>query len=310
MESGELALVAWLQQRFKADATHVPIGIGDDMAIVRFGESHVAITADMLLDGVHFDTRRHSYEQIGRKAVACSLSDCAAMGCRPRAATISVALNRSMRLSNVQALYEGMAGIAGQFGCAIVGGDTTSWDRPLALDVAMLGAPMHPRGPIRRSTAQPGDIIFVSGLLGGSILGRHLNFEPRLDLAARLVTDPGLNAMMDISDGLALDLHRLCTASGCDAELDEAALEAVISPQARQLATSDGQSPLEHALSDGEDFELLFTGRKEFANTVTEVRAIGRIMVPAQSGQSQIRLVGRDGTVGYLEPRGYEHNWS
>src|SRR6476660_2999117 len=112
MSRGELALVEWLREHLRRDAVRVPIGIGDDMAAVQLDGSLVAITSGMLLDGVHFDTRQHPYELIGRKAIACSLSDCAAMACRPRAATISLALNDTMRIEDVQAIYGGMEQIA------------------------------------------------------------------------------------------------------------------------------------------------------------------------------------------------------
>jgi len=284
----------------------VPIGIGDDAAAVRLDGSLVAITADMLLDGVHFDTRRHSYAQIGRKAVACSLSDCAAVACEPRAATVSLALADAMSPDDAKSLYHGMAGIADEFGCAIVGGDITSWPGKLAMDVAMLAEPMSPRGPVRRCGARAGDTIYVSGPLGGSLTGKHLSFVPRLDLASRLVREPALHAMMDISDGLALDLHRLCTASGCDAELSAARLEQVISEAARRLAREDGRPPLEHALSDGEDFELLVVGG-QLEPERFGLSPVGRVIPRSTPDRSAIVMCHDDGQREPLEPRGYEH---
>ena len=112
MPKGENALVDWLRQRFPADPERVPIGIGDDMASVSLDGNVVQFTADMLLDGVHFDTRQHIPELIGRKAIACSLSDCAAMACRPRVATVSLALHDGMSMDETQRLYEGMAVVA------------------------------------------------------------------------------------------------------------------------------------------------------------------------------------------------------
>ena len=283
MAKGENALVAWL------DGTLV------------------IITADMLLDGVHFDTRRHGYEQIGRKAVACSLSDCAAMACEPRVATVSLALTEAMSLEDCKNLYEGMADIADEFGCAIVGGDITSWSGKLAIDVAMLAEPMAPRGPVRRSDARAGDTIYVSGPLGGSLAGKHLTFTPRLDLASRLAGEPALHAMMDITDGLALDLHRLCTASGCDAELSAAGLEQIISDAARRLAREDGRPALDHALSDGEDFELLIVGGNELEHERFGLSPVGRITPRSAPKRSAIVMCHPNGQREPLEPRGYEH---
>src|SRR5512135_2959401 len=133
---GENALVEWLKGRFVANPDRVPI-----------------------------DTQQHIYELIGRKAIACSLSDCAAMACRPRVATVSLALHDGMSMDQVHQLYEGMAVVAEEFDCDIVGGDTTSWPGKLAIDVAMLAEPMAERGPVLRSGARPGDTIYVSGPL-------------------------------------------------------------------------------------------------------------------------------------------------
>lgn len=308
MCKGENQLIAWLQERFAEQAGYVEIGIGDDMAAVRLGGTLVAITADMLLDGVHFDTQKHSYEQIGRKAVACSLSDCAGMACEPRAATVSIALDEAMSLDDVKKLYEGMAAIAGEFHCAIVGGDTTSWPGRLAIDVAMLAEPMSAkRGPVRRSEARLGDTIFVSGLLGGSLLGKHLTFQPRLDLARLLAREPGLHAMMDLSDGLSMDLSRLCQASGCSAELSADFMKRVISEAARGLADFDGRSALEHALSDGEDFELLIVGDQSLCGQVSGILPVGRIMAGPAGGSPSIVMVGPGDQRRIIDPIGYEH---
>jgi thiamine-monophosphate kinase len=305
-QRGENELVRWLAEHLRCDPQRVPIGIGDDMAAVRLDGSLVAITADMLLDGVHFDTTQHGYELIGRKAIACSLSDCAGMACRPRAATVSLALAGAMSMTDVQALYAGMNAMARHFDCPVVGGDTTSWTGALAIDVAMIAEPMSPRGPIQRGTAQAGDMIFVSGPLGGSIAGRHLTFTPRLELAERLAAESDLHAMMDISDGLSLDLHRLCLASRLRAELPADGLAGVISDDARRLADEDGRSPLDHALSDGEDFELLVCGGAGLMRPDLGLTPIGTLQSaePAQIGTMQ--LLSPEGK-SRLEPRGYEH---
>lgn len=307
MSKGENALVDWLRRRFPADPNRVPLGIGDDMASVRFDGDLVQITTDMLLDGVHFDTRQHICELVGRKAIACSLSDCAAMACRPRAATVSLALHDGMAMDDVKRLYEGMACIADEFDCAIVGGDTTSWAGKLAIDVAMLAEPMSSRGPVLRSGAKPGDAIYVSGPLGGSITGKHMTFVPRLELAGRVVLDPELHAMMDISDGLSMDLHRLCAASGCDAELSTEAMEEVVSQAARALANEDGICPLDHALNDGEDFELLIAGGFGMLADSLGLARVGRLTAPSREEQVTMSLCDRQGRFRIIEPRGYEH---
>jgi thiamine-monophosphate kinase len=306
MPKGENALVEWLRSRFGSSAAGVPIGIGDDMAVIDIEDNLVAMTADMLMDGVHFDSSRHGYDVIGRKAIACSLSDCAGMACQPRGATVSVALPETMTMEDVKKLYEGMAGIADEFGCSIVGGDTNSWHGPLVIDVAVVAEPMAVRGPVRRGDARAEDLIYISGPLGGSIAGKHLTFTPRMELAGQLVHQPGLHAMMDISDGLSTDLHRVCMASGCRAELDAVQLQAVISDAARQCAEADERSPLEHALHDGEDFELLVVGTEALKDERFGLWAVGR-MVPSRLGEPTLSIVQPDGRREPLEPRGYEH---
>ena len=304
---GEDDLVAWLAERLAPDPARVPIGIGDDAAAVRLDGKTVIVTSDMLLDTVHFQTREHDYPLIGRKAIACSLSDCAAMACRPRAATVSIALPRTITLDQVEQLYEGMASVADEFGCAIVGGDTTRWSAPLAIDVAMLAEPMADRGPIRRSDARPGDTLYVSGPLGGSIIGKHLTFTPRIELAARLGRESGLHAMMDVSDGLALDVHRLSRASSCDVELSVAELEHVVSEDARTCAATDGRSPLDHALSDGEDFELLVAARDDLPGAAYGLIPVGRVVARTAPDRSTVTLVYPDGRLEPVAPRGFDH---
>lgn len=307
MVDGENTLIDWLRERFAAEPHRAVIGIGDDAAAVRTDDTLIVITTDMLLDGVHFDTGRHRFEQIGRKAVCCSLSDCAAMACWPRAATVSIALPENMSLDDVKRMADGMAETADEFHCPIVGGDTTSWPGKLAIDVAMLAEPMAERGPVRRSNAQVDDLVFVSGPLGGSRSGKHLTFTPRIELASRLVLDPNLHAMMDISDGLSLDLHRLCTASACDAELTADRLDNLISDAARDLAAKDGRSPLEHALGDGEDFELLLTASGELNPEDVGLIPIGRITSRTSPDRSTLWMCHDNGRTEPIEPRGYEH---
>jgi thiamine-monophosphate kinase len=289
----------------------VLLGIGDDMAMVAAGGGGtVLIGSDMLMDGVHFDTAVHALDQIGRKAIACSLSDCAAMAVEPVAATVSVAWPEGGTLDDPKKLFEGMWSMAREFNCAIVGGDTTSWKHPLAIDVAMIATEYPDQHPVQRSGALVGDTLYVTGPLGGSRLGRHMSFTPRVAEARSLAATMGqhLHAMMDISDGLSLDLHRLCEASGVGAELIEDLLEAVISDDARASAAeseSAGTSPLDHTLNDGEDFELLLAVGCEAPEppAIKDVylHPIGRVVAEGVS----IRR--RSGEVQPVEPGGYEH---
>lgn len=302
---GELALVEHFRRAAGGNPARVPIGVGDDMAGIRLDGSLVLLTCDMLLDGTHFDTATQPLPQIGRKALACSLSDCAAMAARPVAAVVSVGLNEKMSQHDAKQLFAGMKQIADEFDCPIVGGDTNSWPHPLSIDVSMLALPATDRGPVLRNGAKPDDVLYVTGSLGGSLRGRHLAFTPRIREAAALADalGDGLHAMMDLSDGLALDLYRLCKESRVGALLEEDRLETIISADARDAATADGRSPLDHALHDGEDFELLFAAEPNATPPDLGIPCtrVGRIVPDG------LTLRATDGRDTPLEPRGFEH---
>jgi len=251
-------------QRSESDG--VALDIGDDMALLAPRGGAIAVTADMLMDGVHFDTRVHDPREIGRKALAASLSDCAAMAVRPRWVVVSLALSDAWSMEQAQALFLGIEDLAKAFDCTIIGGDTNSWARPLVVDVTVLAEPYPDVTPVRRDGVVAGDELFVTGRLGGSLhggshlSGHHLTFTPRVAeayaLARRLGSD--LHAMMDLSDGLSIDAARMAQASDCGLIFDTDAIERVVSDAAREMSREDGRSPLDHALHDGEDFELLF----------------------------------------------------
>jgi thiamine-monophosphate kinase len=249
----ESTFLEHLRRTSVADA-RVPIGIGDDLAAIAWNSSDLLlIGADQVLDGVHFDSSVHSPREIGRKAMLRNLSDCAAMACVPVAAVVTLALPRGSGEALAIDLMEGIRSAAMAFKCAIVGGDTGSWTHPLAVTVTILGRSAG-LAPVQRSGARPGDKLFVTGPLGGSILGRHMNIVPRVDLAIELAARYELHAMLDLSDGLSRDLPRLCQASGVGAVIDATKLP--IHEDARRML--DSRTPLSHAMEDGEDHELLF----------------------------------------------------
>lgn len=302
MRAFELALVDWLTER-SVHRAPVIVGIGDDMAAVGWTQGSVLLSSDMLLDGVHFDSRRHRFTEIGRKAVACCLSDCAAMAVRPTALLLSLALAKTDTLENVQALLSAAVALANEFDTPLVGGDTTRWGHPLAIDVSVAAAPYDGIEPVRRSGARPGDRLYVTGVLGGSLLGRHLSFTPRIHEARQLASALGdrLHAMIDISDGLALDLWRICQASHVGAVIEEELLRRITSEDAAKLAEEDGRPVLDHVLGDGEDFELLLAveGRPDDAGV--PLHSVGRIT------EADLRIRRLDGAVEPLEPTGFTH---
>jgi len=235
------------------------IGIGDDAALVQFPchSSNLAeclVTVDMLMEGVDFTIPPATPRQIGWKSLAVNLSDIAAMAGRPVACVVSVSLPRKNGFALGQGLMDGIVDCADRFGVAIAGGDTNTWEGPLVISITVLGEPTN-KGPVRRSGAVPGDWIMATGSFGGSIAGKHLDFTPRVAEALALHDAAALHAMIDVSDGLAADLWHILDESRVGATLDAAAIP-ISAPAA---ACRDDKSPLEHALSDGEDFELLFT---------------------------------------------------
>lgn len=287
----------------------VPVGIGDDAAILDWShDPRCLVTVDMLMEGVDFTFDSATPEQIGRKALAVNLSDIAAMAGRPVACVVAVSLPRAGGFELGQRLHAGLAALAREFDVAIAGGDTNTWDGPLVLSITVLGEPVG-RGPVLRSGAQPGDWIFVTGELGGSILGHHLDFTPRIREAQALHAAVPLHSLIDISDGLAADLGHILEESRQGAILDEAAIP--IAPAARELSGRDGRSPLLHALGDGEDFELILTVApadgvrlQTLGSAITRLTRIGEI-----TATPGLQLRRPDGRLTPLEGTGWKHGF-
>ncbi len=238
--------------------TDLRVGAGDDCAVVRprlnTGFDWL-LTSDPVIEGVHFDARSPA-ATIGHKALARCLSDLAAMGGSPLWALVNVSAPGATPAARIEGVYRGIVRLAKQHGMAIAGGDISAGPA-LALHVFVVGRAPAGRAALR-SGAKPGDALYVTGALGGSSLGRHARFEPRLEQGQWLVSGRWVAAMMDLSDGLAMDLPRLLAASRCGAEINLAAIPL----HADAGRVRDGRSALEHALCDGEDFELLFAVRR------------------------------------------------
>jgi thiamine-monophosphate kinase len=279
--------------------SRIVAGIGDDCAIFResSGKEDLLFTTDLLIEGVHFERTTHPPAMVGRKALARGLSDVAAMGGDPLFCLLSLGLPEWASGEWVDQFYSGLLKLAKGTGVVLAGGDLAH-TQCLMCDIVVAGS--VPKGrALRRDGARPGDAIYVSGRLGGSALGlatkqgrawqRHLRPEPRLALGRYLREKLHATAAMDLSDGLSLDLQRLCAASKVAAEIE---------PPPRFAGAS-----LEQALHGGEDYELLFTMRPQ-------------TRVPARFGDLPLTRIGliTRGQVGRvlldgqpLAPLGYDH---
>jgi thiamine-monophosphate kinase len=301
---GETRLIASIRRWLGRVSPPPPFGIGDDCAVLPASPRRQLITTDPVIYGRHFDDSVPP-RAVGAKLLKRNLSDLAAMGARPTAAVVALALDPRVRTSWLEEFYRGLAAAARRYGVSVVGGDVAQGDGFLGAFLTLFGEAAGPR-VILRTGARPGDWIYVTGTLGGSRLGHHWRFTPRLAEGKWLAHRRAVRAMMDISDGLAKDLHAL-TPPGTRPAIEAAAVP--VSSAARASAVRTGRSPLHHALCDGEDYELVFAvaGRAAGASLErawrrrfprTRLTRIGRFVATGQ------RAVG---SVDLAALHGYEH---
>ena len=306
----ESELIAYLRQRLPPHPA-LRLGPGDDGAVLDMAATDACVvTVDLLSDHVDFELTEVDPRRVGRKCLAVNLSDLAAMASRPLAAVIALVLPRRGGKELAVALYEGLLPLAERFDVAIAGGDTNSWDGPLAVSITALGA-VTAAGPLRRDGAKPGDRIVVTGRFGGSILGRQFDFEPRVAEALLLAERYRLHAGIDVSDGLSIDLAHVAEESGCGAVLRRDLVP--VSDDARRLAEklADGSTPLDHAIGDGEDFELILAVGPEEAQRLladqpldVPLTVIGEYIAEPGLWQTDQRGVRSE-----LVPRGWNHQF-
>jgi thiamine-monophosphate kinase len=293
-EASEFDFIDWIRS-LQSSSPNLTIPIGDDLAALQWEKDDLLLVGvDQVLDGVHFDSMLHSPRSIGKKVMNRNLSDCAAMACLPVAAVATVALQRGTPLDYAKELYLGLCAAGDVFNTPVVGGDTASWAGKLALSVTIFGKSAGVQ-PIRRSGARPGDSIYVTGPLGGSILSRHMEFVPRIKEARQLALEYQITSMIDLSDGLSRDLRHICLQSKVGALIQAGAIP--IHPDAIKLSNRTGRPFLEHALHDGEDYELLFT-------TPDQPRIGTRI---GQITHDQEILLEAKGKAYPLQAHGWEH---
>lgn len=291
---GEFGLIERFKRLIKTDSSVIK-GPGDDCAVLKLDKDrYQLLTSDMLVEDVDFTLKDSPY-LIGRKSVAVSISDIASCSGQPRYCVISLGLPKNMPVVFVDKLFKGMLDIAKRYKVNIVGGDL-SRSHKVVIDVSMLGV-VEKKYLTLRSRACPGDIIFVSGELGGSIKGKHLKFNPRLKEARYLARNFKVNAMIDISDGLAQDLRHILEQSDCGAVIYEDLIP--FSKEAESLFD---------ALNNGEDFELLFTLPRREAKKLLKIKrvkfkAIGEIMKKNYG----FKLIDKNKLQVDIQPKGFRH---
>ncbi|WP_339727696.1 thiamine-phosphate kinase [uncultured Gimesia sp.] len=300
----EFDLIQWIRAQCPNSKANL-IGIGDDTAILQPPlNCELLFATDMLMEGTHFTFPSATPERAGRKALAVNLSDIAAMAGRPHSALISLALPKSKGPEFAKAVMQGIIDLANEFQVQLIGGDTNSWDGPLVINVAIIGIAPESKS-IKRSGAMPGDWIFVTGELGGSLPAHHLTFTPRINEALILNQTVSLNSMIDLSDGLTSDLQHILRESNVGAILDATTI-----PISNRLSSDDSnQVRLKRALSDGEDFELLFTLSPEDGKQLLNQNPLSINLT--QIGEISSRLTAilqhPDGSQTTLEDSGWKH---
>lgn len=286
-------------------------GSGDDCAVIDLGlrEDFLLFKTDAIVEGVHF-TADTPAKKIGRKAMARCLSDIAAMAGRPEAALITLGLPKDYSVERIKSIYQGLTEMANRFQTAIVGGETTANPSAMMISVSLVGTVAKSKC-IRRKGSRVDDAIFVSGELGGSLEGHHLDFTPRIEEAHWLAENFDVHAMIDLSDGLASDLNHLLEPDNLGAELLKTAIPASRAAKLRAKKGNAGKLPLIAALTDGEDYELLFTVASKDAVPLldgwkqrfpdTRLSCIGKII-----GKPGIHLRDKDKSH-RITLHGYEH---
>ncbi len=325
---GEFALIERIAQIVEHADERVILTIGDDTAVVKPTKlDYTLLTTDLLVEDVHFVLRTISPWRLGYKSIAVNLSDVAAMGGFPDYAVISLAMSPETDISTIEDLYRGMAEVARKYDLRIVGGDVTKSDK-MIINVAIVGE-VEEENLRRRSDAQVEDVIMVTGEIGASASGLRIILNPKLKTRvkeasklekahflpeprireARILAKLGINAMEDISDGLASEIRHICEASMVGARINLSKIP--IAKGVEKVAELAGERAIDIALSGGEDYELVFTAPKElqaeiekaFADIGEKVTAIGEILDESQG----ITAVDWFGNVKPLKISGYTH---
>lgn len=332
---GEDEIVRRLAEKFTKKHPRLKKAIGDDTSVtVQKGGNALLATTDVLIEDTHFKEEYTSPYLIGKKALAISLSDIAAMGGTPLFFLVSIALRPETQKNFIDGIYKGLSDLSEKYGCLLAGGNTAKINGKMFISTTVFGE-MDERDVVYRSGAKAGDVIYVTGTLGDSALGlrilknygkkavlkgpfrnavlRHLDPEPRLEAGQLLAERKIATSMMDISDGLALDLKRLCAESGVAAviETEKLPLSEEIKEYGKLIRRHD---VLDLALSGGEDYELLFTAPHGDKRKITSLSkklelpmtAIGRIVEKGKAADT-LAILDASGKPVSLKRLGFEH---
>lgn len=304
---GEAALINVIRNKYGAPGGgDLALGIGDDAALIRAGGSLLIVTTDLLVEGTHFRMDLIEPYLLGWKSAAVNISDIAAMGGTPTYCFVSIGLP-DIDVSVVESIYEGMRDVSARYGSVVAGGDTVASSAGIVINVTQLGT-VEPDLAARRDGARPGDAILVTNTIGDSRAGlelllrfglaearrasehcvlRHLKPEPRVEEARAAVTTGKVHAMMDLSDGLASDLHKLCKASKVGARVIADALP--ISEDLHIAAARLDADPVHLAAGGGEDYELLLScdpkSAPEIATAIASTGSTARVIGEITEGE-------------------------
>lgn len=325
---GEFGLIELIRKKIHTKDKRVILNIGDDAAILRSsGNKYLVFTTDTLIEKIHFDLKYCSFKAVGWKSMTANLSDIAAMGGIPLAGLVSLGIPERIKVEEIMELYSGMKSLSTEYKCPIVGGDTFS-SKALVITITLTGE-VEKKLYKTRAGAKAGDLIFVTGDLGGAEAGlrflkkfsgkkmlsskitairKHLWPYPRIKEARLLVKNLKITSMIDISDGLSSDLHHVCEESEVGALIYENQIP--ISLKTTELCKFLNLSPLNTALSSGEEYELLFTLNPKDENRLRKIvrgkfkiSLIGKI-VKKEKG---VKILGQEGRIRDLKKTGYAH---
>lgn len=326
---GELKLIQRIADNYRSSLSSIVTGIGDDAAALKISENNILLTTcDLLLEDVHFNLNFTDSYQLGRKSLAVNLSDIAAMGGTPRFFLVSLALPPHLPIEFIDDLYRGMTDLADEFDTKLVGGDTNASPDKLMINITLLGE-ANPDHLLKRSGAQVGDSIFVTGTLGDAALGffilefdknmnrsyshntltsRHLSPYPRIKEGIRIAENRLASAMIDISDGLLIDLRRILTLSKLGATIYIPQLP--LSKEFKQYQGKLKHNKIDFALKGGEDYELLFTSPQ---NKEKELLKLGQTLgVPINkigevTSSEELVILDQNHKSYPIDDQGYDH---